>query len=136
MPCRTREEQRAYQRAWLARRRKAWLEANGPCARCGSRENLEVDHIDRTQKVSHHIWSWSAVRRDAELAKCQVLCQSCHIQKGREVGDQGSRRSVPKRHGSHRMYVYERCRCDPCRAWKRESNKAYQDKKKGQQAAA
>jgi hypothetical protein len=141
MPCRTREEQRAYQRAWVARRRKDWLEANGPCVRCGSSENLEVDHVDRAQKVSHKVWSWSAVRREAELAKCQVLCQPCHVKKGQEAGDLGQGpRNRTKMHGSMRMYVFEKCRCDACRTWRvRQSQKdreRYQNKKRGQLAIA
>ena len=75
---RDRAKQRAAQLAFWHRRRRAWLAANGPCATCGSTERLEVDHKDPAPKVSHRIWSWSEVRRAAELAKCQVLCRKCH----------------------------------------------------------
>ena len=31
--------------------------------------------------MTHSIWSWSSLRRNAELAKCQVLCRPCHDKK-------------------------------------------------------
>lgn len=64
--------------ARIAERRALWFLENGPCRLCGSWDNLQVDHIDPTWKVSHRIWSWRADRRSAELAKCQVLCVKCH----------------------------------------------------------
>lgn len=43
--------------------------------------DLQLDHIDAAQKVTHNIWAWSEVKRDLELKKCQVLCRSCHRKK-------------------------------------------------------
>lgn len=83
MPYKNRDDLRAYQRAWKAARRTAWM-ADKKCATCGSTDRLEVDHIDPTQKVSHKIWSWRAERREAELAKCQVLCKRHHKAKSRK----------------------------------------------------
>lgn len=98
--------QREYVRRWVAERRAAWLAEHGPCARCGATERLEVDHIDPAQKVSHRVWSWSRLKREAELLKCQVLCEDCH--KLKTHGDR------PK-HGTN--HYYERgCRCNLCRA--------------------
>jgi len=81
MPYKTKELQREYQRLWMARRRQEWLEENGPCVRCGSWDNLNVDHIDRKTKIDHKVWSWAEVRRLKELNKCQVLCFTCHVEK-------------------------------------------------------
>lgn len=81
MPFRDKGQQIAYQIQWVKTRREAWLKDHSPCARCGSPENLEVDHIDRATKVTHNVWSWSKDRRDQELAKCQALCVDCHKQK-------------------------------------------------------
>lgn len=78
MPFDETEQKRRYQREWLIKRREAWLEKNGPCARCGSWKELQLDHKDSGKKVSHKIWSWNEKRRTAELAKCQVLCSGCH----------------------------------------------------------
>ena len=81
------EAHRLQQKAWYEKvvkgRRKDWIEANGPCAKCGSWDRLEVDHIDPSTKVSHNVWGWSETRRLEELAKCQVLCYSCHKEKTR-----------------------------------------------------
>lgn len=78
MPIKCRERRRAVQREWYARRRREWIDANGPCRRCASTIDLEVDHIDPSTKVDHRVWSWSPERRIAELRKCQVLCRHCH----------------------------------------------------------
>lgn len=76
------DKRRAYIREWQrttnARRRREWTEQNGPCVLCGSDKELEVDHVNRLDKVSHGVWSWAKPRREAELKKCQVLCHKCH----------------------------------------------------------
>lgn len=115
---------REYQRRWLSERRREWLAENGPCVRCGSSENLQVDHIKPGTKVDHKVWSWSEARRKKELAKCQVLCRKCHIKKSMECGE----RRVAQ-HGGPQMYQHYKCRCDLCRAWKSESDKKYRKRK-------
>lgn len=67
---------RAYQK--IKDRRNAWFKENGPCKRCGSWEGLELDHVDPKEKEHHAVWSWSDKRREAELLKCQALCNKCH----------------------------------------------------------
>lgn len=115
MPYKDPEKQREYQRNRLARTRKAWLKENGPCAICGSDDNLEVDHIDQSKKVDHRVWSWAEHRRLAELAKCQVLCSGCHKEK--TAADYLSRID----HGLT-MYEKHRCRCEVCRLAKKKKN--------------
>ena len=74
-------KQRNYQRKWVAKRRADYF-ADKSCAKCNTtKKKLTLDHIDSTTKVDHKIWSWSAERRNAELAKCQVLCEDCHKEK-------------------------------------------------------
>lgn len=116
-----REKQRAYQRAWLAARKAAWIAEHGPCARCGSAKKLEVDHIDPSTKVSHSVWSWSKERREAELAKCQVLCGKCHKAKSRAARE--------PTHGTHSRYAHRRCRCAKCKKAHRITNARYRKKK-------
>ena len=82
----TKEEQREYQRKWVAKRRADFF-ADKECIRCGSHEDLELDHVDPSQKISHNIWSWSEHRRLTEIAKCQILCHDCHVTKSQENGD-------------------------------------------------
>ena len=109
MPITDPGERMRYNRRWRQIRRGHWLWENGPCQRCGSWTDLEVDHIDPTTKVSHSVWSWSKPRRMRELAKCQVLCRTCHQEKStgalRVFSPCGSRQSYNKG-----------CRCPLCRA--------------------
>jgi hypothetical protein len=87
-----------YQKARQKRLRKAWLAKEGPCICCTSWDNLEVDHIKSKQKVDHHVWLWSTSRREEELKKCQVLCNTCHKRKSRW------QRMAYGRHGTDSMY--------------------------------
>lgn len=105
-----REYIRNYQREWLRKRRDSWLKENGPCVECGSWEKLEVDHKDRTTKVTHAVWSWSKQRREEELAKCQVLCEDCHMKK-----TIAELRTHPP-HGTIARYTnpHYKCRCRLC----------------------
>jgi 5-methylcytosine-specific restriction endonuclease McrA len=92
----SKERQRVYVRKWNAKRRADWFR-DKECVRCGSRKNLELDHIDPARKISHCVWTWSQLRRLVELAKCQVLCGTCHKKKTDE--DKAARR----RHGTYTM---------------------------------
>lgn len=112
MPIRNIEERRKYHREWKAKRRRAWLLENGPCKKCGSLEDLEVDHISPSDKISHNVWSWSWERRLAELAKCQVLCRQCHLEKTVLYRKENAKSQV---HGTHEAYVLG-CRCQECRS--------------------
>jgi hypothetical protein len=112
MPYADPETQRAYQREWWRRRREKWL-ADKCCVNCGTTEGLQVDHIDPSTKLSHKVWSWSLERREAELAKCQVLCSFCHKAKT------AAERWRPIPHGTHSGYAHHGCRCSACRAGQR-----------------
>lgn len=68
-----------------AGRRSVWITENGPCTKCNSSDQLEVDHRDASKKrfsVSS-LWLLSPFNPMviAELAKCQVLCHTCHVEK-------------------------------------------------------
>lgn len=82
---------------------------------CGMIEELEIHHIDPTIKVSHRIWSWAPARRNAELAKCEVLCHDCHLKETWQ-----GRRAL---HGTTTRYNKWRCRCPACRTAKAMVNK-------------
>jgi 5-methylcytosine-specific restriction endonuclease McrA len=102
------------------RRRSEYIvKMGGKCAKCGSTHNLEFDHIDRTQKsfdIGERLAGMAIPKLEAELAKCQLLCQKCHIAKSILELD-----NKPWRHGSLSGYRY--CRCDLCRSAKSEHNK-------------
>jgi hypothetical protein len=86
MPFANSEERNAYYRAYKQRRRaEAIALLGGVCVRCGTTEDLEIDHIDRATKeyeIHDVLWSRREVRL-AELAKCQLLCSYHHLFKTR-----------------------------------------------------
>ncbi len=85
MAYKDKEQQREYQRQWMADRRKASLASLGDaCVKCGSSEKLELDHINPKEKVTHRIVSWTREKQVGELKKCQLLCERCHREKTTE----------------------------------------------------
>jgi hypothetical protein len=124
MPMRTVEEQRAYQLGYIKGVRKQWFEENGPCAKCGSWEDLELDHVNRNEKRTHRVWSLSAEARKTELAKCQVLCKDCHKEKTL------AELTKPLVHGTANGYKGKRCRCDACRQWNTDSHRERRERRK------
>ena len=117
---------RKRQREWVAKRRQEWFAQNGPCKKCGSAVNLELHHADRTTKKSHKVFSWTRVHRDAELAKCVVLCHGCHVI---ETKDQ-IKEFRPKHHIHGTQTEYRRgCRCTPCKTAKYDAIKNERMKK-------
>lgn len=113
--------QREYQRVWLANRRAEYF-ADKVCVRCGKDKHLDIDHVDPMQKVSHRIWAWSRKRREAELAKCQVLCRDCHNAK--TAIDMGWQPGV---HGASQVYS-KGCRCEVCRESHRQRMKEWRER--------
>lgn len=96
---------RAYEK--IKTRRAEFLK--GKKCPCGSEEKLNIHHINPSEKVDHKVWSWKKERMDAELAKCTVLCEKCHVElhaKERRDGDI---------HGSVSSYSKHGCRCSKCR---------------------
>lgn len=80
MPYKDPEKQREFQQRWYAARRAEFF-AGKSCKKCGSTEQLRLDHIEPKSKTNHRVWSWSQIRRNIELAKCQILCEPCHKEK-------------------------------------------------------
>lgn len=109
----TKEAKRIYQLRWISERRRKWIEANGPCAVCGSTVDLEVDHIDPSLKSFPVSAVWSLgldnPKRVSELAKCQVLCYTCHKRKSvaEQTAEHGVGTSGVKLGGI-------KCGCDKC----------------------
>lgn len=115
----SREEYNAYQRVYQLnkyRERKALAFAilGDKCVLCGSAESLEVDHIDPSTKLFDVSKMWGVKESTflAELAKCQVLCKKCHVQK--TIVDNGK---IPhaNRHGHISMVRYCKPICEECR---------------------
>lgn len=103
MPYADPEQQARYQREWIAKRRADWF-AGRACIDCGATSDLVVDHRDPKEKVDHKVWSWREDRREAELAKCDVRCDSCHRKRHADE---------TRRHG---IEEWRRgCKCEVCR---------------------
>jgi hypothetical protein len=112
MPIKDLKERRRYQREWMRKRRNLYF-CDKVCTTCGSNENLELHHIDRTTKVNHCIWSWSVARQDDELEKCTVLCRNCHMEITKKQLSELQIKPFP--HGVYSGYR-KGCRCDKCKA--------------------
>jgi len=106
MPYKDPEEHRRKNRERSTARRVKWFIENGPCKHCGSWDDLELDHIDPATKIDHKIWSWTDLRREEELKKCQPLCYDCHKAKTKLMH--------PIKHGTDRAYCARQCRCGAC----------------------
>jgi hypothetical protein len=109
---------RKYNREWVAKRRAEYFKGK-VCAACESMKDLQLDHIDPAEKISHSIWSWSSSRREIELRKCQVLCERCHMEK--TMGEKCS--------ASHGDSLYRKgCRCEICKEGHNRSKRVRLDK--------
>lgn len=92
------------------------------CNKCGSTDNLEVDHIDPSTKkfpIGGNL-SRNPETLYKELLKCQLLCHTCHWVK--------TRSQLPKKvlqHGINYTYNYYKCRCELCTKAHRESTQRY-----------
>lgn len=103
------------------RRAHAIALLGGKCARCPSTVNLEFDHIDPKTKsfnIGGALGSMAWAKVEAELKKCQLLCNRCHKRKNLTDGGMQNARKV---HGTLSSYRY--CKCGLCRLAKSRYNK-------------
>ena len=119
----TGEQKREYQRRWLqARREKAIEYLGSSCASCGSSDKLEFDHKVRELKAANIATllsrKWEVLK--AELDKCQLLCNDCHLSK--TVSE------VPIVHGDSR-YIKHGCRCEVCKTEHSMARLKYENKR-------
>lgn len=100
-----------YMREYMRRRyneRRAlaiqWL--GGKCIKCGSEDDLEIDHINPSTKAFSidQLRSQSVITFWTEIAKCQLLCKRHHAKK-----------HTCTEHGSATMYRNHGCRCASCK---------------------
>lgn len=120
MPIKNKILKRKYDREWIAKRRADFF-ADKMCWQCGSKDSLELHHKDPSTKVAHRIWSWSLSRREIEIAKCIVLCESCHAEHHAQL--------IRKSHGTAASY-HRGCRCQECKRAESLQKKVYKEKKK------
>lgn len=83
------------------------------CVQCGSTIDLQFDHINPTTKHNTiaNMFSHGEKLFLEEIAKCQLLCRTCHIEKTRiDFGWS----DPDNRHGTHTSYTHDKCRCREC----------------------
>lgn len=97
---------------YYIRRDYAYKKLGGKCIVCGSKEELNLDHLDPKQKSFNisQLWSISQERFDVELDKCQILCKTCH--KAKNLMDKNTKAAI-RTHGTLSSYRY--CKCQQCR---------------------
>lgn len=86
MPYKDHGVHKAYQKKWMADRRAEYFDGK-KCVKCGTTEDLELHHRNPEDKTSHRIWSWTKEKREAELAKCDPMCNCCHKEHHRSRGE-------------------------------------------------
>ena len=122
MPYADRVVKQAYQRQWVAKRKARRL-GGIRCVICGGYDGVQPHHRDKSTKVSHRMWSWSWTRIEAELAKCDFRCQSCH------TDYHAAERRVHYDHGSNLRYTKRGCRCRLCKTAHAEAARDYRERR-------
>lgn len=97
---------------WHKRRKKIIDYLGGSCAKCGSTENLEFDHIDPNKKSYDISRGMSLKNNKEEIDKCQLLCNICHLEKT-------TMENSGITHGSIYSWMKIKCECATCQKSKR-----------------
>ena len=99
--------------------------AGGKCIKCRRTDNLNFDHRDPRTKL-FELSGWGLDKSMEliliEFAKCDLLCEDCHIEKTRTNGDHGKITGSARffLHGTARNYLEQGCRCERCKNARRE----------------
>jgi hypothetical protein len=133
MPRKVKEKYNEYMKSYMINRynkkkEKIFDMLGGCCAKCGSKDNLEIDHIDPSEKSFSVSKMWS-IREDLfidEIGKCQLLCHKHHLEK--TLNDNGF--NSRENHGTYVCYRYNNCRCEKCRKIASIENKKFRDQRK------
>lgn len=102
---------------YYRRRALIFQHYGGCCVRCGSTEDLEMDHIDRSAKTMQFQDCVTAnwIREDVaeEMLNMQLLCNGCHIEKT-------AKENKGFEHGTIYAWMKKKCECEVCSDAKRK----------------
>lgn len=119
---------REYHRRYYYKRRAKLIALLGDrCEWCGTKDDLQFDHIDPAEKwfnISENMTANNRVVR-AELAKCQLLCRECHIEK-----TAAERIEAGFTHGTTYAWRNLNCRCEICVVARDEYNAQRREKRR------
>lgn len=112
---------------YYTRRKQAISYLGGKCVRCASDRRLELDHIDKTTKEFDigKFWGTGLDRFWKEVAKCQLLCKRCHMDK---TNVENGKKLAVGTHGTVSSYRY--CKCESCRSAQRDYIRRYRAERK------
>jgi hypothetical protein len=103
------------------------------CVECKSQTDLQIDHIDPSQKKFNISVRWSNKNNwddiVEELKKCQPLCKECHKKKSGKESSIRMQKDRSELHGTHYQYKRYKCRCEPCRNAQSEYKKKWRESK-------
>lgn len=112
-------KEKEYHREYYYKRRKAIIDyLGGKCVKCEETNNLEIDHVDPSNKSFNISKRLSLKNNKDEIDKCQLLCENCHDQKT-AIENTGIT------HGTPVGWMKSKCQCDLCQKAKR----AWHDKR-------
>lgn len=103
-------------RRYWERRELALALLGGKCAKCPSKNDLEVDHKDSKKKTMsfERMTMVSMEKFMKEISGCQILCDRCHNKKTVVVD-----KKLKWARGTHgTLSAYRYCKCDKCKAAK------------------
>jgi 5-methylcytosine-specific restriction endonuclease McrA len=109
------------------RRRRAEKMLGGKCVVCGTKSNLDIDHIDPSTKLlgPERLWTSAEEKFLAEIKKCQLLCRTCHNDKTQRENGLIKNKGI---HGHPMNYARYGCKCSLCKAAWNAYNKKYRHK--------
>lgn len=133
-----REDYNGYMRRYMLaryhRRRAQIIEQLGSkCNRCGSTDNLEIDHRDARKKgfdIGKRLAGIAEAKLVEEVKKCQLLCRTCHEDKS--IIDTGKVRAKGT-HGT--LSAFNHCKCEQCKKAKADYMHDYYLKRKAARVA-
>lgn len=109
---------REYMRNRRKARRAKFIDLlGGKCIQCGSKDNLQFDHVNPKKKEFdlNQIKDGNEAVIAKELKKCVLLCSNCHLEKTKSNKEHVNKDKQPARHSTIHMYKNYGCRCGGCR---------------------